>query len=84
MQGDAVVDSLGQVGAPDPGTEWGTGLTSTADNTLRRNATVCVGDTVPTDAFDPAAEWQGFAQNTFDGLGSHTADCDGTADPSIP
>ena len=37
-----------------------------------------MGDTVPTDAFDPAAEWVGFAQDTFDGLGSHTADCGGT------
>src|SRR5215204_6348456 len=29
------IDSFGQVGF-DPGTEWGTGLVSTADNTLRR------------------------------------------------
>ena len=28
-----VVDVIGQIGS-DPGTEWGTGLTSTADNTL--------------------------------------------------
>ena len=34
-----VVDVIGQVGV-DPGTEWGTGLTSTADNTLRRKATI--------------------------------------------
>ena len=47
------IDSIGQVGV-DPGTEWGTGLTSTADNTLRRKATVEAGDTDPTDAFDPA------------------------------
>ncbi|MCD2441031.1 ExeM/NucH family extracellular endonuclease [Agromyces sp. SYSU K20354] len=67
----SVVDSLGQIGL-DPGTEWGTGLTSTADNTLRRLASVCVGDTDPTDVFDPALEWEGFAQDTFDGLGSHT------------
>ncbi len=52
-KGDAVVDSIGQVGV-DPGTEWGTGLTSTADNTLRRKATVEAGDTDPSDAFDPA------------------------------
>ena len=59
--GDAVVDSIGQVGF-DPGTEWGSGLTSTADNTLRRAAGVCVGDTDPSNAFDPAAEWIGFAE----------------------
>ena len=36
--------SIGQIGV-DPGTEWGTGLASTADNTLRRKAGVEAGDT---------------------------------------
>ncbi|WP_448811660.1 ExeM/NucH family extracellular endonuclease [Agromyces bauzanensis] len=71
---DAIVDSLGQVGL-DPGTEWGTGLTSTADNTLRRAESVCAGDTDPTNVFDPAVEWVGYATDTFDGLGAHTASC---------
>jgi hypothetical protein len=66
----AVLDSLGQVGF-DPGTEWGTGNTSTADNTIRRQASRCGGDTNPSNVFDPAAEWTGFANDTFDGLGSH-------------
>ncbi|GIF64924.1 hypothetical protein Ais01nite_29590 [Asanoa ishikariensis] len=70
-KGTAVVDSLGQVGV-DPGTEWGTGLESTADNTLRRKSTVEAGDTDPSDAFDPAVQWDGFATDTFDGLGSHS------------
>lgn len=70
----AVLDSLGQIGV-DPGTEWGSGATSTADNTLRRKASVCAGDTDPHDAFDPSAEWDGFAQDTFGGLGSHAASC---------
>lgn len=74
LRGDNVVDSIGQLGV-DPGAEWGTGLTSTADNTLRRVATVCAGDVNPSDAFDPAVEWVGFAQDTFDGLGVHTTDC---------
>lgn len=65
--GDTVIDSIGQVGF-DPGTEWGTGLASTADNTLRRNG---FPDTDVTDVYDPAAQWTGFATNTFDGLGSH-------------
>jgi predicted extracellular nuclease len=65
-----VVDSLGQIGT-DPGSEWGTGLTSTSDNTLRREAGVEAGDTNTGDAFDPATGWDGFAGNTFDGLGSH-------------
>ena len=38
-QGTACVDVIGQIGF-DPGTEWGTGLVSTADNTLRRKASV--------------------------------------------
>jgi uncharacterized protein len=67
-KGAAVIDSIGQIGF-NPGTEWGTGLTSTADNTLRRKAAIDAGDTNATDAFDPAAEWLGFATDTFDGLG---------------
>ncbi|NTY02448.1 ExeM/NucH family extracellular endonuclease [Deinococcus sp. JMULE3] len=62
------VDVIGQIGF-DPGSEWGTGLTSTADNTIRRKAAVTAGDANGTDAFDPAAEWDGFATDTFDGLG---------------
>jgi uncharacterized protein len=68
-----VVDSFGVVGT-DPGTEWGTGLTSTADNTLRRKTTIETGDTNTADAFDPAVEWDGFANDTFDGLGAHSTD----------
>ncbi|GGA66588.1 nuclease [Arenimonas soli] len=78
-----VVDSLGQVGV-DPGSQWGSGLVSTADNTLRRLATVCAGDTTPDDAFDPALEWEGYAQDTFDGLGSHATNCGGTPQPTDP
>lgn len=81
-RGDVIIDSIGQVGV-DPGSQWGADLTSTADNTLRRLASVCGGDTNPTDAFDPAAEWAGFALDTFDGLRSHTAAC-GDVEPSTP
>ncbi|WP_249138549.1 ExeM/NucH family extracellular endonuclease [Phycicoccus avicenniae] len=76
----SVVDSFGQVGV-DPGTRWGTGDVTTQDSTLRRMASVCAGDTTPDDAFDPALEWDAFPNNTFDGLGSHTADCDGEPAP---
>jgi predicted extracellular nuclease len=69
-----IVDAIGQVGV-DPGTEWGTGLTSTADNTLRRKSALCGGDVTSTDAFDPATQWDGFAADTFDGLGAHSATC---------
>ena len=67
-----MIDVIGQVGF-DPGTEWGTGLTSTQDNTLRRKAAVTDGDPIGSDVFDPAVQWDGFATDTFDGLGSHTA-----------
>jgi predicted extracellular nuclease len=71
LTGTTVIDSFGQLGN-DPGTEWGTGLTSSADNTLRRKDTVLTGDIITSDAFDPSAEYVGFATDTFDGLGSHT------------
>ncbi|MEV1287116.1 lamin tail domain-containing protein [Micromonospora sp. NPDC049679] len=77
--GGAVIDSLGQVGV-DPGTEWGAGVTSTADNTLRRLSPVAAGDTDPTDAFDPATQWAGFAIDTFEGLGAHAMEGGGPVD----
>jgi predicted extracellular nuclease len=77
--GGTVLDVIGQVGF-DPGTEWGTGLTSTADNTLRRLPAVTAGDPEGADGFDPAAQWSGFATDTFDGLGSHAVDGGGPAD----
>lgn len=69
-----ILDVIGQIGV-DPGPEWGSGLTSTQDNTLRRQLRFCTGDTNPDDPFDPAAQWEGFASNTFDGLGNHIAGC---------
>jgi predicted extracellular nuclease len=70
-KGAALIDVIGQLGF-DPGTEWGTGLTSTADNTLRRKATVEDGDGNPGNVFDPSVEWDGFPTDTFAGLGTHT------------
>ncbi|HSL64398.1 MAG TPA: Ig-like domain-containing protein, partial [Gaiellaceae bacterium] len=70
-KGTEAIDSLGQVGF-DPGTEWGAGPTSTADNTLRRRAGVEAGDTTTGDAFDPSLQWDGYATDTFGGLGVHT------------
>jgi predicted extracellular nuclease len=78
--GTTVLDVIGQIGV-DPGTEWGTGLTSTADNTLRRKAAIEAGDSNGGDAFDPAVEWDGFATDTFDGLGFHGVPPDGA--PSV-
>ncbi len=66
--GTTVYDVLGQIGS-NPGTEWGTGLASTADNTLLRVCTTQYGDLVGTDAFDPAGSYQGYATD-FSALGS--------------
>ena len=79
-KGTTVLDVIGQVGS-DPGTMWGTGTTTTLDHTLRRHADVCAGDPDGSDAFDPAAQWDGLAVDTFDGLGAHTAEC-GTEPPA--
>ncbi len=64
--GGTTIDVIGQIGFR-PTTEWGSGLTSTADNTLRRRCGASP-DTNGSDAFDPASEWAGFATDTFDGL----------------
>jgi predicted extracellular nuclease len=71
-----ILDSIGQVGV-DPGTEWGTGFTSTADNTLRRKTSIASGDTNATNSFDPATEWEGYAQDTFDHLGTYQGSSNG-------
>jgi predicted extracellular nuclease len=82
VKGGVIVDVIGQIGV-DPGAEWGTGVTSTADNTIRRSADTCVGDTDGTNPFDPTVGWSGFATDTADGLGAHDADCalDPATDP---
>ena len=76
FNGSTAVDVFGQIGF-DPGTEWGTGATGAQDATLRRQSDVCIGDADGTNAFSPADEWDGFAIDTFSGLGAHTADCGG-------
>lgn len=68
-QGDVVVDSIGQIGV-DPGSAWVDGDKSTKDKTLRRLETVTQGDTNPNDEAS-LAEFEVFAKDTFDGLGSH-------------
>ena len=69
--GTTVVDVIGQIGSiPVP--EWGTGLTTTADNTLRRKAKrlVSPGDIDGTNVFDPSGEWDGFANDNVADLGT--------------
>ncbi len=71
-RGTTVVDVFGQIGF-DPGTEWGTGVVSTNDNTLRRKDSIETGDISGADAFVPSTEWDGFAIDSFGGLGCHPA-----------
>ncbi len=82
-KGTTVIDVIGQIGF-DPGTEWGTGLTSTADNTLRRMSNITAGDSNGSDVFDPSIEWEGFATDTFGGLGSHLLDVAPTVASTYP
>lgn len=65
------IDIIGKIGE-DPGTQWGTGAVATLDHTLRRKASVTHGDNNGSDAFDPAAEWDGFSIDNVSGLGQHT------------
>jgi predicted extracellular nuclease len=82
VHGSDTLDVIGQIGF-DPGAQWGSGLTSTQDNTLRRKPSIHQGDPDGTDVFDPAVEWDGYATDTFDGLGSHTVD-GGTSGDTAP
>ena len=63
-------DVFGQIGF-DPVTAWGTGSTSTADQTLRRKCSVLQGRTNGGSAFDPAQEWTGVGVDVLTGLGAH-------------
>jgi hypothetical protein len=72
-----VLDVIGQIGV-DPGTlGWGTDPTNTVDNDLVRKAPVTAGDPNGADAFDPAIEWDGFADGTYVNLGAHSTDTSG-------
>jgi len=64
-------DIIGQIGL-DPGSEWGSLLDSTADNTLLRKCGISSGDTVGNNTFLPSTQWGGFANDTFSGLGATT------------
>jgi len=77
-----VVDVVGQVGV-DPGTGWGSGSSSTLNNTLRRKEAVITGDTEAYDAFDPSLEWEGFGPDIFSGFGEHMMACEGAESPPI-
>ena len=68
VKADVVVDVIGRIGEQ---AVWGTSPTSTQNNTLRRKPEIECGDTVGTNPFNPATEWDGFPTDTFAGLGAH-------------
>lgn len=68
-----IIDSFGQVGY-DPGTSWGSTGYETVDHTFVRKSTITVGDTDASDAFDPSVQWDVYAKDNIDDLGSHTMD----------
>ena len=74
-KGSTVLDVIGQVGATTPAPPVGARTPPTRPTTRSAaRSSVTAGDPDGTDAFDPAVQWDGFAQDTFDGLGSHTVD----------
>jgi predicted extracellular nuclease len=81
-RGSTIVDVIGQIGV-DPGTEWGSGLASTADNTLRRKPTIEAGDADGGDPFDPADQWDGYPTDDSSDLGRHTISGGGDAAPRV-
>jgi hypothetical protein len=68
--GGAVLDVIGQIGT-DPGRAWSNQGVTTQNATIRRGCAFREGDTDGSDAFDPAAQWLGFPQDEFEGLGAH-------------
>ncbi len=79
-----LLDVIGKIGERPVGGGWGSSLTSTLNKTLVRKASINQGDTDATDAFDPAAQWEGYAQDTVTYLGSHTAEGGAPTDPTVP
>ncbi len=69
--GALTIDSIGDL-LGDPGSEWNAGGVGTQNETLRRNALTCGGDTNVNDPYDPSIEWSSFPQDTFDDLGVKT------------
>jgi len=72
--GGTIIDSFGVVGE-DPGSYWSCTEGNTANHTLRRLSSICEGDTVTDDVFDPCDQWSFVPVDVFSGLGAHIADC---------
>lgn len=73
-----VIDSIGQIGL-DPGSAWGSGDITTANDTLRRAAVSYDADA--SDSFDPAQQWLGFPQDDFSDIGLFNGEGGGPVEP---
>ncbi len=81
------VDIFGNIGC-DPGASWNSGVHSTADQTLVRNANICNGVTTnpPNCAAGfptLASQWTTYAMNESSYLGSHIMTCGPTVNFSV-
>ncbi|SDN57105.1 endonuclease [Bacillus sp. OK048] len=65
-----IIDVIGKVGER---LNWGSTV-KTVDQTLVRKSSITKGDSNPSDAFDPAVEWDNKGKDVFTFLGSHTMD----------
>lgn len=77
--GGVIVDSFGMVG-DNPVTAWSCDDGTTANHTLRRLSSICQGDAIADDTFDPCDQWSFAPIDVFSGLGDHIADCGAVAD----
>ncbi len=69
FNGTTMIDIVGNIGGPDPGTEWNVDTGSTKENTLVRKPDVFVGTTSWTTGVN---QWLVYGQNDFSHFGSHT------------
>ena len=78
-----IIDVIGKVGEDPASGAWTCDIASgftlgtwwTAQHTLRRKATVEMGDYNGVDLFNPTVEWDSLPVGTWGGLGSHVCDC---------
>ena len=69
-----LLDSIGRL-CEDPGSGWGTEPITTNEHTLVRKGDSCVGDTDPSDEYDPAVDYDSYDQDDSTFLGFHTTTC---------
>ncbi|MDN7126064.1 ExeM/NucH family extracellular endonuclease [Pseudidiomarina sp. 1APR75-33.1] len=66
--GDAVVDSMGQIGVDEV---WESDGVSMQNQTIRRKDSITSGDTDPSDVYAPGDEFNSFAIDDISDLGQH-------------